>query len=744
MQVIGEEKRVVRFGLFEADLKAGELRRNGSKVRVQEQPFQVLTVLLEQPGEVITRDELRSRLWPSDTFVDFDHSLNTAVRRLRDALGDSAENPRFVETVARRGYRFLAPVLRESVEPVAPASPSVHRSWILPFAAGAIAIALFAVATWHVIHWFPRPPFSQKRLTAKPEEDPILSAVLSPDGKYLAFADRTGFYLQEVDTGETHAVPLPKVPALTNAAWSPLERHGLHRVGDVSPTSLVPEPQSWFPDSTHLVASWVTNPRRPPSLWEISVLGGEPRKLIDEGWRPSVSPDGEQIAFLRDSQRGENEIWLMSADGGQAHIIRPAEGSFCGTPAWSPDSRAIAFARSVYIPGLWLSSTEIDVMNVATKAAQLLLARSGLAPAVAWLKDDRLIFSMDEPPPNRTDSNLWWVHVDSRALRVTGNPTRITSDAGGVASVSVSADGKRLALTRRVWQPDVYVADVLDHGASLGPLKRLTLDERADIPYSWTPDGRSVIFISDRYGAFNIFKQDVNDPTPDLLVGGKEPLSIPRLSPDSSQIIYLVQPQLGAASPTVRLMRVPLAGGPSQVILEAAGIMNQQCARAPSTLCLYSQMLSRTKMRIFSFDPLSGKGAEIEKARVVDEDAFAYNWSLSPDGRTLAMSTKLGEKREPAIRLLSLVDDSDSTLPIPGWPGIACLDWAADGKSIWAVTFTTAEAKTLLNVDLKGHLRPVIEEEKMVMGWAIPSPDGRKVALWKASGGSNVWMVENF
>src|SRR6266403_1899126 len=100
----------VQFGIFEVDMKAGELRRNGTRVRLQEQPFQILTILLEHSGEVVTREELRGRLWPADTYVDFDHSLNAAVRRLRDALGDSAEHPRFVETVARRGYRFVGPV----------------------------------------------------------------------------------------------------------------------------------------------------------------------------------------------------------------------------------------------------------------------------------------------------------------------------------------------------------------------------------------------------------------------------------------------------------------------------------------------------------------------------------------------------------------------------------------------------------------------------------------------------------
>jgi len=102
--------KTVQFGLFEVDLQARELRKSGVKIKLNEQPFQVLTVLLERPGEVITREELQTRLWPADTFVDFDLSLNGAVKKLRTALGDESDNPRFVETLYRRGYRFIAPV----------------------------------------------------------------------------------------------------------------------------------------------------------------------------------------------------------------------------------------------------------------------------------------------------------------------------------------------------------------------------------------------------------------------------------------------------------------------------------------------------------------------------------------------------------------------------------------------------------------------------------------------------------
>src|SRR5216684_4429059 len=121
--------RIVRFGVFELDLVAGELRKGGARIRLQEQPFQVLATLLERPGDLVMRDDLRQKLWPADTFVDFDHSLNTAINKIREALGDSASNPRFVETLARRGYRFVAPVQREepriAIGQIAAAQPEV-------------------------------------------------------------------------------------------------------------------------------------------------------------------------------------------------------------------------------------------------------------------------------------------------------------------------------------------------------------------------------------------------------------------------------------------------------------------------------------------------------------------------------------------------------------------------------------------------------------------------------------------
>jgi cholera toxin transcriptional activator len=149
------------FAVFEVDLAAGELRKNGSRIRLQEQPFQILVYLLDRAGEVVTREELRQKLWPADTFVDFDHSLNTAVNKLREALGDSASSPRYVETLARRGYRFLAPVQpaepkslaqdfpavtpAEAATPAAPQAASFHRDLEVPLPRRSLTRGLFGL-----------------------------------------------------------------------------------------------------------------------------------------------------------------------------------------------------------------------------------------------------------------------------------------------------------------------------------------------------------------------------------------------------------------------------------------------------------------------------------------------------------------------------------------------------------------------------------------------------------------------
>jgi DNA-binding winged helix-turn-helix (wHTH) protein len=235
-----QSPRVVRFGVFELDLRARELLKRGVRLRIHDQPFQVLVALAERPGEVVTREELRQRLWPGDTFVDFDHSINTAVNKLRETLGDSAETPRFIETIARRGYRFVAPVETVTVAPSTAASgsagmgpvgevpgrPSKTRSLVW---AGSIA-ALLAASTAGV--WLSR---SRKEMPAAPLVAVPLTTYpglamtpsFSPDGTQVAFTwCREGYgknchiYIKQI--GIDQPFQLTADPAADgDPAWSP-------------------------------------------------------------------------------------------------------------------------------------------------------------------------------------------------------------------------------------------------------------------------------------------------------------------------------------------------------------------------------------------------------------------------------------------------------------------------------------------------------------------------------------------
>lgn len=710
---------VVRFGNFEADLSTGELRRNGFKVRLQEQPFQILATLLERPGEVVTREQLRARLWPQDTFVDFDHSLNAAIRRLRDTLGDSAETPRFVETVARRGYRFIAPVSGSEPDSVRiPPPRTAARGLPWQVLAGVLVVLVVGlIIGWQAGRRYQSPEvIHEKRLTANTTDTPVLSAVISPDGRYLAFADKTGFYLRQVDSGETHAIALPK--------------------------NFDAEPGAWFPDNTHLVATWASGPQEQRSLWQISIMGGEPRKLTESGRDPSVSPDGSQIAFLRGSV-AIPEVWLMQSDGGNPRRLIGQEEMPFGPVAWSPDGTRIAYYKSAYHFGMVPLDNQIKTLELATRKADIVASNSRIGPGLAWTSNGRLLYTLAEPPPSQNDSNIWSLPIDTRTGKATGDPTRVTNNPGYVGSLSVSADAKKFSMLKFDWQPDVYVSNLENRGSVLSPPQRLTLDDRMDFPFSWTPDSKSVFFVSDRDGTFHIFKQKTDSAIAELVVGGKEPLASPRLNPDGTLLIYLVTAKRGDSPKNVRLMRAPLAGGPPQLILDAPGIVNQQCARLPSRLCIFSE-IAPGQETFFKFDPVTGLKEELPWARLEDKDPYNFNWTLSPDGQFMAIAKEEGVQKEPFIRILSTEDHTEKIIKVQAWAGISSIDWAVDGKSLWTVAYTTRDTWALLNVNMQGIVRPMLEEKSMRIGWAIPSPDGKRLALWKASGSANAWLVENF
>jgi len=500
-----------RFGVFELDLRAGELRRNGSKVKLQEQPFQVLAELLERPGQVVTREELRNRLWPADTYVDFDHGLNAAIRRLRDALGDSAENPTFVETVARRGYRFLAPVsaapengTRSSEgQPaqVVPIAGSRRHHWWIAAIVAAVVLVLIGLAVGFFLAPHPSAPDRITRLTANPEDDPVHAAAISRDSRYIAFSDDTGFYLRQIDTGETHSIALPEGMLATYVCW--------------------------FPDSVHMVVALSSTSARGSSLWEISAIGGGARKLVDDGHSPSISPNGKQIAYIAGPPLRQR-IWLVGMSGDQPRELLGEDGDLFGTISWSPDSARIAYTTAKFTYGYGAKGViaVADLRNASradgTPRSTAVLSQFGLDAPLVWAPDGRLIYAQEETRPRQSDSNLWWVRLNSQ-MKPAAAPVRLTNDQGAVRAISVSGDSKRIVYVKGVPQPDVYVAKLQPSG-SLEEPQRLTLDDHQDLPFDWTTDNKAVIFISDRAGPFSIYKQSIDQTVPELLVSGGQHL----------------------------------------------------------------------------------------------------------------------------------------------------------------------------------------------------------------------------
>lgn len=742
----------VRFGVFEFNPRLLELRRNGAKVKLQDQPGQILSALLEVPGDVVTREELRKRLWSMDTFVDFDHSLNTAIKRLRDTLGDSADNPIFIETLSRRGYRFMAPaygasnghgngngkVLHAAV-PFAAASRFSMRTalWAL---GGLLATTGAVSAGWHAGHRTVRAIQPREiRLTTNSADAPVDGGAISPDGHLLLYSDKMGIHVKDTTSGEMHAVSLPTDFIVT---WA-----------------------SWFPDQNHILASAATESSMRTGLWKISLLGGTPQKLMEDAELGRVSPDGKKIAFLR-GDFPRRTIWTMNIDGSGAVKEVDSPGYIFGTPTWSPDSRTLAFLRVTYFPNWNDEEVQLESHTLGSDRNQLVLKDRQLSGGLAWLSDGRLFFTLAEAPPSQGDTNLWSLPMDLRTGLPNGERVRITNGSDHKPVVDASADGKKLLFLRTNIQPAVYISEIDQKTKSVSRPERLTLDDRRNFPYEWTPDAKSVLFISNREGKFRIYRQEVGKGTPELIDTGMNEPNILRLSPDRESILYSSETPAGQdvkaatgevqraegdktvenhsiaqGSNTFRIMSVPLGGGESRKVVEWPNINNFQCARAPSRECIFSSF-TNDALEFYEFDSEKGKSSLM--FRISDPEWQLFNWTLSPNGELLALAKKLRAQEQAELQIMSLRGGSTQKLVLKDWRMIRTIDWAADGKTIWASASPRIGEEVLINVDLQGRVKPAVKEGSPYIGWAIPSQDGKRLAIWEASGASNVWMLEGF
>jgi Tol biopolymer transport system component/DNA-binding winged helix-turn-helix (wHTH) protein len=720
---------LVRFGVFEANRTTGELRKGGVRIRLQDQPFQILLMLLDRPGEVVTREEIQRRLWPEGTFVEFEHSIGTAVKKLRQALSDDADTPGYIETLPRRGFRFIGPVESPVAELAPPRSearsepgPAISTR-LKKTAIGSVAVAAALVAgTWFLLHRPTKPSaeLRQKRLTFNTSENPVLCAALSPDGKYLDYSDLSGVHVKLLSTGEERLIPRPAgVPA--GAYWFAV---------------------SWFPDATQLLTNAI-EPGGRKSIWTVSVLGGQsPRELREDATGFEVSPDGKHVAFRNATSDYNREVWVMGIQGDNPRKILAVGGKeSLYSVHWSPESQRLAYMRSHDADPI--SQLSIETCDLKGENPTLVVAADPLLRSFYWLPEGRLIYARLDSLGS-SDGNLWQVGIDNHAGTPAGKPQRITQWAGSeLSSTSFSADGKRLVLLESTDRAQVYLGELEAGGTRMKPPRRLTNDEAFDKPNAWTPDSKAVLFGSNRDGTWGIYKQGLGQETAEAVVTGLQDSPDPRLSADGAWILFSESPRTTASpTPPQRMMRIPVGGGVPQFVMEMPNWVDFSCARSPASLCLtFDTSPDQKKLMIAALDPLKGRGRVL---RTIDNDPLhSYDHlTLSPDGSTLAISGD-GEA-EIHIRLLSTSGGPDHEIRLKGWPNLTGLDWSADGKGLYCGSLS-AQGGTLLYVDLKGNAR-VLWQYKAGIGaiWADPSPDGRYLAILGFVTNANVWMIEGF
>lgn len=469
------------------------------------------------------------------------------------------------------------------------------------------------------------------------------------------------------------------------------------------------------------------------------MLGGNPRKLMGDGEARAVSPDGSQIAFVRGTEMPQS-IWVMDEDGGHARKLVGQTYDTFGPVAWSPDNRKFAFVRYfIQPPDHLLRMGALETYNFDNGATNSILYDPGLWASVAWTRDNRLIYSLHERSSTSADSNLWVVPLDPRTGTVRGPAERLTDSPDGKVLASVSDSGKALTYLGLRFNGHLYVAKVPRKGEANEAPTRMKLDEGDNYPFTWTPDGESVIFASTRDGVSHLYKQGIYQPTPDLLVGGHERVWIARISPDRSEILYGVWPVNGNQDGQARILAIPLSGGSPRGVLRGNGIWDFQCARAPANVCIMTQTTGE-KTQYSTFDPKTG----LIKAALTIQGGISSE-SFSPDGTTLAAVPAGSSGRIPAeIQLYSLRDGSRTTLKLKGWGINFGLDWNPDGKSLWINANNSKNVMAVVNVDLQGNVTPLFEDRENQVGWAVPSPDGSRVAYYKAKFTSDVWLLRDF
>ena len=671
--------RVIRFGLFELDLAAGELRKRDRNIKLQGQPFQVLLMLLRHPGEVVSREELQQALWPADTFVEFDQGLNTAIRKIRLALGDSADNPRFIETIPRRGYRFVA-AASESAPPAATTRRPFPRLLGLALGLTAAVAAAVWLSTRSQLSSFHAP--IPVPLTTYPGEE--WSSSFSPDGSRVAFRwqrPEQGYgdiYVKQIGENE----PLQLTHGGDNnfcPAWSPDGRSiaflrdsqlatdvmlipaigGAERKLAETVPAVYAACMAWDISSRWLIVSDRNTPGHTGGLFAVAVDSGEKRRLttapqptgVDE--TPAVSPDGTVLAFARGPSPDASDLYLLRLSTNLRPDGEPKRITFeertSTDPAWAPDGRTILFTSgTVHSPSLY--STVISWPTwTASKPQRLAFAGYGVRrPAIS--RQGRLAYGVAP-----IDTDIWRLELDRGGTRGKVAKKVIVSTRLD-HTAQYSPDGKHIAFASdRSGGHEIWVAS--SDGSNTRQLTNFGEPYTAD-PY-WSPDSLKILFNSRRGGRSSVYLISAEGGTPRRLTPpGFEPSGWSRdgkwvyangsgqvwkFPPSGGQGIQITRKggDQGVESPDGKffyylkngdltsIWRVPPEGGEETQVLPSAAA--QYFAVTELGIYFFSGW-DHPSIKLFRFD--TGKTETVAQV----PGSIAWGLSVSPDRRFLLYS----------------------------------------------------------------------------------------------------------
>jgi DNA-binding winged helix-turn-helix (wHTH) protein/Tol biopolymer transport system component len=509
---------MVRFGLFELDLKAAQLTKNGIKIRLSQQPLQLLSVLLESPGEIVTREQLRQRLWSSDVFIDFDHGLNKSIQKLRDALGDSADSPRYIETIPRVGYRFIAPV-KDGTQPrkseadaeiserppnriastPAPVTGNQRVRWLL-FATGVLAV-IAAIGT--AIYFSFRAHSTVVKYTQLTDfTDSAAAPALSPDSHILAFIRGDSSFMS---AGRIYVMMLPDGESrpLTNDAQS---RYGL----------------AFSPDGSQIAYTELDGSSF--ATYAISVLGGDSHLLLNNAagltW---LDPHHFLFSRIRSGLHMGIVTETVTGDDFRELYFPPHERAMAHYSFASPDRKS-ALVVEMNGQGDW---TLCQLISIVGKSAPKLVGPDGACTAAGWSPDG---FWMYFIAIVQGQSHLW------RQRSPNGRPEQITFGPSEEEGLAVEQDGRSVISSIGARESSIWIHDAAGE-RSLSSEGEIVADLS---PPSFGADDKTLYYL--------LRHQDAN-AGPELwrltLDTGKSEAVFPRtsmtsydVSPDEKQVVY--------------------------------------------------------------------------------------------------------------------------------------------------------------------------------------------------------------